>query len=549
MALLFSFLLSICVADPDTSTGEGGTSNANYGCETVLQSYVFLSGVTVDETNVVVCDYKGNRIVRIDRGKPETIVDRVKAPVDVECVGGEYWILLNPSKADNSPKCIVSWNPKTKERKVLFQDFEEDSNLTAFAVASPNLVYVVDFIGLVYQIDLIKQTKSVVADGLDNPADIALLPGGGFVVTEQIGDDSLGGLVHYFLPGGREIFYKLIDPTGLAVGAGGDLYITAFFTESELPPGGKYDAAGREYVQGGVYRIQNENSRPELIFAGLAGPTSLAILPNGDLIVIEESNNCIIQLYDNVKYFPLFQGTLYPLSTRIFLSNGTTAYLTYNDARYELYFFPKGGAETLIWASSGASAYTPLMELGGDGLLYLYDPVFYEILLYDASGKLVNSFRTVIGANNKTQLYSDPRGGIALAAWTSGGIVTQRVNRDKIGDPIEYNGDYFSILYIDENGAFQTIKQPDPVDVVDSSGGQLAVNNNGDIWYVDPATGDVYNRTNNTLELVAKGLGPIKDISSDGERGVNVTTEDGRVYHYYPKTSEPPSSVFDWIAY
>lgn len=541
MNCLFYALLSICVTDlavrEETSPIN---NNPGYGWETVFQSYVFLSGITFDETGYIVCDYKGHRIIHIDhRGEVETIVDRVVTPVDVEIVGDTYWILLN------RPRQLISWNPARKERVVLYEDFDADAVLTAFAVESPNVVYVADFTGFVYKIDLIKRSKTVVLDGLDYPADIAWLPQGILVVTEEAGVDGKEGRLRFHFPDGKEIVHPLLDPAGLAVGPDGSVYVSVFFMENNIdtPIRDPKEDYSYKTSMGGIYRFRNAYSEPEWYVQGLRGPTSLSVLPNNDIVVIEESANSITKVTSAGAIEPFFQGTLYPLAIRQF-SKAIFAFLTYEKTEYKI-ILVNGTVNQLLWSSSVAKT-VPQMELGGDGLLYVYDPFYKEILVFDSAGVFLNYFFPENFLN--PQLYSDPGGGIVLIQWRREGIRVQKANRREIGEAVEYAGDFSSMLYLDAAGNIRDAGKENNIDDKTLGSVQTAINTNGEIWFADTLKGEIYVVKEGGVEKIVEGLGAIQDISSDGDQGLNVTTEDGRIYHFFPNTN-PGTPVAGWILY
>lgn len=552
MNLLVSVLFSVCMTGFSTLDDDSLLKNDKFSCDSVLRPYVFLSGITSDALGCIVCDYKGDRILRItDRGEVETVVENIDAPVDVEYVGDSLWILLNSPQ-----KALLSWNPITGEWAILFNQFDLDSNLTAFAALSQDIVYVVDFTGVVYRIDLLKQTKTIAIDGLDNPADIALLPEGGFAVTEQIGGDTRDGCVHFFLPNGQERRVNLIDPTGLAMGPDGRIYVSVFGIE-QTPSSNRPDDPANEYpsrtLGGGIYRFDTAISEPVLVSRGLIGPTSLVVLSNNDLLAIDETQNAIFKISPRRGLETIFQGTISPLAVRTF-SDRTAVYLINRQQRYEVMFarVENANAESsniiissgVIWSTSDLNRSVPLIEIGGDTLLYIYDPYFQEILIYDSTGTFVNSFLVFAQQGRLTQLLADPTGGVAIAVWDRESVSIRKVDRERVGDSILYSGYYSGSIYLDSNGNVRDIGKENALPPETVSGGQVASNTNGDLWFADPEKGNIYIVRNNQLELVVGGLGAIKDLSSDGGNGVNVTTQDGRVYHLTPRTP-----VLQWTLY
>ena len=551
MDLLFSLYLMIGASQPsidEAAAPSTPSSVYDYSSEILYQTYGFLSGITTDRLGIVVCNHQGNQVIRLTwQGEVETIADTPGSPVDVEYVDGEYWILLN------DPPVLMAWNIISQERRILFIDFERESNLTAFAVASRDIVYAADFGGTIYRLDLVAQTNTIAYDGLDNPADIAILSEGEIAVTEQVGLDAQNGRIRFFLSNGQDkmrelISYELIDPTGLAAGPDGSVYVSVFFNNSvdsndpdQIPVDNPDSPAipdldTDEYYGrtiGGIYRFSSWTSQPQIVARGLRGPTSLAITPEGTIVVIEEPSNSILSVSVDGTLDTLFRGTWKPLAMKIFV-DGVTAYLTTNEQNVYLEF-AVGESRVNVWTFAHSDVSVPQIELGGDGLLYVYDPQFSEILLFQSNGRLTQSYTIFLGDGEVPYLMTDPTGGIALFAWISGVLHVQKVNRDSMGDVVEYDDDFSSLIYLDEEGTIQDAKRKNSLgdDVLSHS--TIAVDANGDIWYIDDS-GDVYRVSGNQTERIAENLGSVRGVSPDGDDGLNVTLENGRVIHLYPST-------------
>ena len=542
---LFSIFFALFVSQLPLQDADAPSRGSNYGSETVYETYGFLSGIANDGTGIVVCDRQGDRVIRIsESGEVETILGGIGAPVDVECVDGNYWILYN------DPSVLISWNPTTQRREMIAYGFDEDANLTAFALSSRNIVYIVDFRGYVYQIDLSTGTKTVAFEGLDNPADIAVLPGGEIVVTEQVGSDADGGRIRFILTNGQTKIHELIDPTGLTVGPDGEIYATVFFIEdmergeddAPVPP--DIDEIGEVYSwkNGGVVRFDSWDAEPERVASGMRGPTSLTRLPDGRLAVIEEANNSIVMVGLEGSVETFFRGTLQPLAVKAF-ADGVIAYLTTNYLNDYL-DFSDGVSTQNVWTFSRMEGYSSQVELGGDGLLYAYDPQFSELLIFQSDGMLIQFYIVFVDDGATFNLMTDPSDGIALVSRTRDVLCVQKANRFELGDVAEYHGDYSSLIYFDGEGNIRDAgdQNPIPDDVFSTT--MCAVDSNGDVWYVDSASGDVYRVSENQTERIAEDLGSVESISSDGGSGVNVTTKDGRVIHLYPSVP-----VSNWILF
>jgi sugar lactone lactonase YvrE len=190
-------------------------------------------GISVGPNHVLLSSWFSMTVEKIDRktGKLTASLADFAAPVDaVEMADGTLYV------AELGSGNLVKVSPDGKERTTVAKDLRAPA---ALAKGRDNVLYVTEnAAGAVTQIDLASGARKVVADGLAGPEGIDIGPDGRLYVSEVgqkrvLAIDPLSGaktVIASNLDIGLETYPggpPALVPTGVAVGAGGAVYVSS----------------------------------------------------------------------------------------------------------------------------------------------------------------------------------------------------------------------------------------------------------------------------------------------------------------------------------
>ncbi|MFH1737849.1 MAG: hypothetical protein ABIH23_02490 [bacterium] len=528
-ALFFLIILWPLRVDGAPRVSEG------FSIEPLLKVGDLLSGITSDERGVVVCEYDLGRILRITlESTIEVLAENLQTPVDVEYVEGALWVLLE------QPGQIISIDPASGDRRTIIESLEGP---TAFARGKNQELYVIEYLeGCLLEVDSESKEIRVLRDDLDGPADIAILPGGDIMIAEQVGLDFIEGRLTRISPDGRIVSRTpLPDATGLAVGPDGTLFISTFSI-------GEAHHSPRSW--GGIVSLRNGQLR--IVAQGLIGPTSLTVLPDGRLAVIEETTNSIFLVDRNGSTRPLIRGFSAPEAIGVFPDGDIAVLEGFPSAKIS--FVRDGTVGEPIWSMDSLPAFPPTMAQGNDGLLYVLDPLMGVLHVLRRSGEPAARFQVSF----VRYLASDPFGGVALL--TPGALV--RVGPEGIIDssPV-HAGNAFGFfirgnghaVIVDENLAeVEEIGRYRTTGVAHCGMGEgqgsdrclFTTSSGKDLWFAFQGDNTLFLKREGTDQTVMEGLEGIVALAAGADDSVVVGTSRGGLYRVSVKTS-----VVDWRLY
>lgn len=528
----FLFLYLVVINLPNDSWSQSVVDG--YSVESLLPVGDLLSGITHFGDDILVCEYDRDRILWITLdGEVTPFVTDVKTPVDVEVVGQTLWILLQ------EPGELVEVNMRTKERRTLVEGLFSP---TAMALAeNNNVVYVIEFLtGQLIQIDLKTGNQTVIKDTLNNPADIAVLPNGELYIAEQVGFDLAGGILESFPEdsGAPSRETGVIDPSGIAIRPDGTLLITSFF----IP----------ECGTGGVVSLNRQNEQSTLS-CNLLGPTGLTVLSNGWVAVIEEVTNSIVLLMPNGTQRYLVRGST-PFNGFDVFPNGEIVVV---DSISGNNITLLHSMRPIIQGAERVAAFSvsPMIQIGGDGNLYVYNALFRETYVYTREGELLSKIDTPFFVD---RMLSDPSGGIVLV--TNQGRGPQAVRLDLRGingiDTIAGNANTAYILpdgsigFLGYNSNSFMMRGEYLIAAMDES----------HIWYAEKFGTELYLQSGATHQKIATFQDIIIDIAKDSN-GVIVGTASGNLFRVNefssldidaaipPSIPLPETDINNWLYY
>ncbi len=514
----------------------------SFSLESVLPTGMLRSGIAAGLDGILLCEFDRGRILQVSRSRSlQILATDLPTPVDVEFVDGDLWVLLE------DPGTLVAVHLTSGEQEIIAEGLERP---TAFVSDKNGHVYVVEYgTGVLLAINLQTGEQMTLRDDLEGPADIALLPGGDLMVTEQQGLDFRGGRITRLTPDGAVLAHiKLVDATGIAVSPNGTIYATTFLMENVPPPDG----------WGGIVAIRDEWIRP--VVSGLIGPTSLAVLPDGRLGVIEQSTDSVFLVDEAGIRTPLVRGISTPLGLGAFTDGAIAVLQDLPPGQVSLIDPDRvGSVVEPIWTlQSSFPTFPPQLTVGGDGLIYLYEPLASMLHVLCRSGEEETPFLSP----PCEFLATDPVGGVALLTRGEGTAQVIRASLQQgISSPQTIPAQNVVGFFIRSDGTPVVVEDqmlpPGPmpsttrpesarsVEYEDmTEGGRYLVAPGAEdrIWMAAQGGKSVFLREGEILSPVVDGIGEITCLAADAHNGLLIGTARGGLYRLTARTP-----VADWL--
>ncbi len=340
-----------------------------------------LSGMVWTSDGLVVCDRSAGTLLLIHNDQStEVIIDQLDTPVDVM----EYqnqWLILQEIEGS-----LIAVDKETLHRRTIAGEFIHP---TAFTIDDNNTAYITEFeTGFLFKIDLESGETERIPVMFDRPADVLFVKPDLLYIADQVGADLQAGTVVTINRSGKLLRFEtdIIDPTGLALSHSGEIYVSTFSIR---------DSSSGNRMQsfnGGVVCLSDHHISTEIV-SGLLGPTSILFDDEGNLIVLEEPTDSIYRFSSSGERTPILEGFA-PVMQAARNNNGDI-YAIENTPLHQIKIRKQDGFIS-SWGHSFIKMWDRVkMAVDGPGYVYISEPMFSRILVYDQTGNQVHAFDNI----------------------------------------------------------------------------------------------------------------------------------------------------------